>query len=88
MQIGTVTAFLPERVGLGGGTSAGAAPRSLHGPRRLPGLAPCTPPPALRFLLAIDPDALTLVLGVVYRSISRYLIGKAGLARVSGETGA
>jgi len=34
-------------------------------------------PHALRFLLATDPDALTLVLGVVYRTISRYLIAKA-----------
>jgi hypothetical protein len=34
-------------------------------------------PHALRFLLATDPDALTLVLGVVYRTISRCLIGKA-----------
>jgi hypothetical protein len=32
-------------------------------------------PHALRFLLATDPDALTLVLGVVYRTISRHLIG-------------
>ena len=35
-------------------------------------------PHALRFLLATDPDALTLVLGVVYRTISRYLINQAG----------
>src|SRR5258708_37030953 len=36
-------------------------------------------PHALRFLLASDPDALTLVLGVVYRTISRHLIDQAGL---------
>ena len=45
-------------------------------------------PHALRFLLATDPDALTRVLGVVYRTIWRYLIYKAGLTRVSGATGA
>ena len=45
-------------------------------------------PHALRFLLATDLDALTLVLGVVYRSISRHLIGRAGLASAAGETGA
>ena len=45
-------------------------------------------PHALRFLLATDPDALTLVLGVVYRTISRHLIGKAGLTRATGVTGA
>jgi hypothetical protein len=45
-------------------------------------------PHALRFLLATDPDALTLVLGVVYRTISRHLIGKAGLTRATSETGA
>jgi hypothetical protein len=38
-------------------------------------------PHALRFLLAKDPDALTQVLGVVYRTIARHLIGKAGLTR-------
>ena len=32
--------------------------------------------------------ALTLVLGVVYWTISRHLINKAGLTRTSGETGA
>jgi len=42
----------------------------------------------LRFLLATDPNALTLVLGVVYRTISRHLISKAGLTRATGETGA
>ena len=45
-------------------------------------------PHALRFLLATDPEALTLVLGVVYRTISRHLLHKAGLARSSGATGA
>jgi hypothetical protein len=42
----------------------------------------------LRFLLATDPNALTLVLGVAYRTISRHLISKAGLTRATGETGA
>jgi hypothetical protein len=45
-------------------------------------------PHALRFLLAMNPHALTRVLGAVYRSISRHLIGKAGLTRTTGETGA
>jgi ribosomal protein S27E len=45
-------------------------------------------PHALRFLLATDPEALTLVLGVVYRTISRQLLHKAGLTRSSGATGA
>lgn len=45
-------------------------------------------PMALRFLLAINPEALTLVLGVVYRTISRHLIHKAGLTRTTGHTGA
>jgi ribosomal protein S27E len=45
-------------------------------------------PHALRFLLASDPDALTLVLGVVYRAIARHLINQAGLARATGATGA
>ena len=39
-------------------------------------------------MLATDPDALKRVLGVVYRSISRYLVSKAGLTPASGETGA
>ncbi len=34
-------------------------------------------PHALQLLLAKDPDALTLVLDVVYRTISRYLIDQA-----------
>lgn len=45
-------------------------------------------PHALRFLLASDPDALTLVLGVVYQTISRHLIDQAGLTRDTGATGA
>jgi ribosomal protein S27E len=45
-------------------------------------------PHALRFLLATNSEALTLVLGEVYRTISRHLIGKAGLTRASGATGA
>jgi acyl carrier protein len=38
----------------------------------------------LRFLLATNSEALTLVLGEVYRTISRYLIGKVGLTRTTG----
>lgn len=45
-------------------------------------------PYALRFLLATDPDSLTLVLGVVYRAISGHLLAKAGLTRAIGSTGA
>jgi hypothetical protein len=45
-------------------------------------------PHALRFLLATDADAQTLVLGVVYRTISRHLIHKAGVTRAGGATGA
>ena len=45
-------------------------------------------PHALRFLLAVNSEALTLVLGEVYRTISRHLIGKAGLSRATGATGA
>jgi ribosomal protein S27E len=41
-------------------------------------------PHALRFLLAVNSEALTLVLGEVYRTISRHLIGKAGLSRATG----
>ena len=44
-------------------------------------------PHALRFLLAVNSEALTL-LGEVYRTISRHLIGKAGLSRATGATGA
>jgi ribosomal protein S27E len=45
-------------------------------------------PHALRFLLATNPAALTQVLGVVYRTIARYLIGRTGLTRTRGATGA
>ena len=45
-------------------------------------------PFALRFLLATDPEALTLVLGIVYRTISAYILKKARLTRASGATGA
>ncbi len=45
-------------------------------------------PYALRFLLATDPDALTLVLGAVYRTISGHLLKTAGLTRATGDTGA
>ena len=38
-------------------------------------------PHALRFQLASDEAALTLVLGVVYRAISRHPIGQAGPTR-------
>ena len=44
-----------------------------------------TLPHGLRFLLATDSDALTRVLGVVYRTISRHLIGKAGLTRAASD---
>ena len=43
-------------------------------------------PHALRFLLASDPAALTLVLGVVYRTISRHLIDLVGVTRATGAT--
>ena len=45
-------------------------------------------PYALRFLLATNPAALTRVLGVVYQTNSRYLIGKAGFTRRTRHTGA
>ena len=45
-------------------------------------------PFALRFLLATDPEALTRVLGIVYRTISAYILKKARLTRASGATGA
>ena len=45
-------------------------------------------PHALRFQLASDEAALTLVLGVVYRAISRHPIGQAGPTRATGATGA
>lgn len=43
-------------------------------------------PPALRFLLATNPAALTQVLGVVYRAISGYLLRSAGLTRATEAT--
>jgi ribosomal protein S27E len=46
-------------------------------------------PIALRFLLATDPDALTLVLGAAYRTISGYLLQMAGASPAPrGDTGA
>ncbi|MBP7609919.1 MAG: transposase zinc-binding domain-containing protein [Steroidobacteraceae bacterium] len=45
-------------------------------------------PHALRFLLATNPVALTQVLGVVYRTISGFLLRRAGLTRAKGDTGA
>jgi len=45
-------------------------------------------PFALRFLLATDPEALTRVLGIVYRTISAHILKKARLSRRSGATGA
>jgi len=45
-------------------------------------------PIALRFLLATDPDAWTLVLGAAYRTISGYLLEMAGVTRATGDTGA
>ncbi len=45
-------------------------------------------PLALRFLLATDPEALTRVLGIVYRTISADLLKRARLTRATGATGA
>ena len=45
-------------------------------------------PFALRFLLATDPESLTLVLRKVYGAISGLLLKKAGLTRSSGHPGA
>ena len=45
-------------------------------------------PFALRFLLATDPDALTRVLGIVYRTISADVLKRARLTRATGSTGA
>jgi hypothetical protein len=45
-------------------------------------------PHALRFLLATNPAALTLVLGTAYRTISGFLLRRAGLTRTTGHTGA
>jgi ribosomal protein S27E len=45
-------------------------------------------PFGLRFLLATDAETLTQVLGIVYRTISAYVLNKARLTRASGATGA
>jgi hypothetical protein len=45
-------------------------------------------PFALRFLLGTDPEALTRVLGIVYRTISAHILKKARRTRASGATGA
>ena len=45
-------------------------------------------PHALRFLAATDPDALTGVLAVVYRTIAGHLLRRAGVTRTTGQTGA
>jgi hypothetical protein len=45
-------------------------------------------PFALRFLLARDPEALTHVLGIVYRAIAGYILEKARLTHATGDTGA
>ena len=45
-------------------------------------------PFGLRFLLATDPSALTQVLGIVYRTISAYVLKSARLTRATGATGA
>ena len=45
-------------------------------------------PFALRFLVATDAEALTRVLGIVYRAISGFILGKAKLTRAEGDTGA
>ncbi len=43
---------------------------------------------ALRFLLATNPEALTRVLRIVYRTILAYILKEARLTRASGATGA
>ena len=45
-------------------------------------------PFALRFLLATDAEALTQMLGIVYRTISAYVLKKARLTRASGGNAA
>jgi hypothetical protein len=45
-------------------------------------------PFALRCLLATDPDALTRVLRIVYRTISAHVLKRARLMGASGATGA
>jgi hypothetical protein len=42
----------------------------------------------LRFLLAKDPQALTLVLGIVYRAIASHILEQARLTHATGHTGA
>ena len=42
----------------------------------------------LRYLFAAHPQAMSKVLGIVYRAISNHLIHKAGLKRKEGATGA
>jgi Putative transposase len=45
-------------------------------------------PYALRFLLATDPDALTMVFGAPYRVIFAHLLETAGVTRSTGHAGA
>src|SRR5690606_25307061 len=45
-------------------------------------------PFALRFLLATDAEALSRVLGIIYRAISGFILRKAKLERGTGATGA
>jgi hypothetical protein len=45
-------------------------------------------PFARRFLQATDSEALTRVLGIVYRALSAHFLEKARLTRASGTTGA
>jgi hypothetical protein len=47
----------------------------------------CRSPQSPPFLLATNPAALTQVLGVVYRTISGFLLRRAGLTRATGATG-
>ncbi|MEO8445776.1 MAG: transposase, partial [Gammaproteobacteria bacterium] len=42
----------------------------------------------LRFLLATEPAAVTVVLGIVYRAIAAHLIRRAGLKQSAAQTGA
>jgi len=42
----------------------------------------------LRFLFASNPKAMTRVLGIVYRAISTHLTHKAGLTKLTAQTGA
>jgi hypothetical protein len=44
--------------------------------------------PPLRYLLAAHPQAMSKVLGIVYRAISTHLIHKAGYQLKDGATGA